>query len=212
MRLILTFLSMTIHFSAFAGSHTTVTAAQFQVGNTWTWTYSELSRTTGEWTPYLLETYRITESKPPLLTFEMSSSGGPGIFSEAHHKFIVDFSRCESAALDSKKKNFHVEFLTKSYGNGWQVVSKYHKNLVFTEKFNCAGPITPAEFVTEKVWSWQSQPTNVFTIDTKAKKETSWYFLAVPGLEGVAAYKLFEPKQDYKFELTSYCDQGLACP
>lgn len=179
----------------------TVQFESFKPGAYWRWVYSELDKKTGEWSPYLVEKYTVTAVEGRNVTLEMNSSGYPAVNAEAHHKMIVDFSKCELAAADPKKRAFTVEFYTKSFGNGWQVVSKAHKNLVFTEKFNCSSPAANEE------WEYLDMGGSAtFRLKRTPAREASWYFLDRADALGVAAMKLFDPKQDYKFE---FLDSGL---
>lgn len=183
--------------------------SQFKQGASWIWVYSEWSKKDNAWAPYFREKYTLTEAKDKILTFEMSSGPIEGELAPPHHKIVVDFTKCEKASADPKMRNFSVEFYTQSFGGGWKVVSKNHKNLVFTEKFNCAGPMNFEKVVFSVLnVSGTQQPT----FQKQPGSEASWYFLNFGQLTGVAASKDFEPKgDDYKMEFFSYCSPEEAC-
>jgi hypothetical protein len=158
-----------------------VQMSQFQEGDYWTWTYSSLEKD-GSWSPYFSERYTVSKVDGALVTIEMSSTSYPYTPSPAHHKMVVDFTKCEKASQDAKFKNFTIAFYTKSFGNGWQLVSSSHKNAPFTEKFNCAGT-----------------------------GEATTYFSNPVELAGVQAQKIFPPNNDYKSEFSDFCNLGAAC-
>lgn len=208
-------LAVIVHFAlgpsslAAEPAYRTVTLDQFTVGNCWLWTYFEKNKQTGTWAPYYFERYTVTEADGKKLTLEMSSSSARPILSAAHHKMDVDFSKCESSAQDPRFKNFTIVFYTKSMGEDgrWQLVSRAHKNLVFTEKFNCWGAL-PNEKIVTAFWPGPSGSKPIFQVERVPPREASWYFLAEPGLEGVAALKIFDPAGEYKMEFTQ---AGTAC-
>jgi len=193
-----------------SANYATVPTTQFQTGNHWTWTYSSLNTDTGVWTPYLSERYTVTANDGRNVTIEMSSSPYPYTASPAHHKMIVDMFQCAKAAQEPSFKHFSLQFFTKSLGDGWQPVPAAQQNLVFTEKFNCAGPL-PSETSTVLNLLLADGAYDVFQVHSGEPAEMSWYFLNRQGLAGVAAYKLFLPDSAYKFEFAEYCDQGLSC-
>jgi hypothetical protein len=170
----------------------------FSIGKQWSWTYSSFDKKNAQWTPYFLETYTVVAREGSLVTVEMSShptsESGP---TPAHHKFIADVNDCLRAANDPQRRNWTVQFYTKSFGLDWELVSRSHPNLVFTEKFNCTGP-NGVDVATD---TFDTQA--IFQILPKAHQDASWYFLNFQGLEGVAARKFFQPGLDYKFEFTN---------
>lgn len=198
--------------SIFTASASEVTShvefSQFKQGASWIWTYSEWDKKNTQWVPYFREKYTLVEVKDKILTLEMSSGPAEGKLAPAHHKMVVDFAKCEKASADPKMRNFTVEFYTQSFGGGWKLVSKNHKNLVFTEKFNCAGPMT-FEKVAFSELNVDGQAQTTF--QKQPGKEASWYFLNFGELTGVAAGKDFEPKGEYKMEFSFYCSPEEAC-
>lgn len=172
----------------------TVQFQQFQVGQNWQWTYSSLED--GQWTPYLVEKYTVAEIHRKTLTIEMSSSEFPGSETPAHHKFLINFSKCEAAAKDPSRRHFTVEFYTKSFGPNWTLVSKNHPNNVFTEKFSCWGAMANESVAFDEMLDKKV----VYQVQRHPQRETSWYFWNNGELNGVSAGKLFYPRKQYKME------------
>ncbi len=123
------------------GQAATVDENQFFVGGTWTWAYSQQSSSETTWeAPYLYETYQVVQVEKSKVTIEMSSRSDwkNGSATEPHHKFVVDIKQCLKRGKSlAQLRRLKIQFFTKSFGNGWQLVSKNHKALAFTEKFNC---------------------------------------------------------------------------
>lgn len=171
----------------------------FQVGQSWTWLYSEKTKDQ-QWTPYYIETYRVHARHQDQVTVEMSSraAGDPDI-SPAHHKFIVDLKDCLKAEKDPHAQNWTVRFYSKSLSGNWQLVEANHPNLVFTEKFNCR-PEVLSEPVLTDVALWQGEPQRIFQFPVQPRADSSWYFLEAKSLEGVTARKIFRPNGEFKME------------
>lgn len=199
-RLLLVFLLLGIN--SFAAQVASVDRSLFQQGNHWTWLYSSWDGQRKEWIPYYIERYTVTKEDESRITIEMSSWPAP-LSGAAHHKFILDFGQCERAARDPRFKNFTVRLFTKSLGSNWELVSNTHKNLIFTEKFNCTAAF-PKQKVVYDHHSFKTRDIKVFQILTQPPRPGSWYFLSDPQLKGVAARKFFHPKKEYKFELIDF--------
>ena len=180
-----------------SGTLPTVKAEQFALGNYWDWTYSGLNKATGEWEPYLIEHYSVAAVEGSKLTIEMRSSPVPYQDTEPHHKFVVDLADCEKASREARFRNFTIKFYTKSLGNGWQLVSSSHTNLPFTEKFNCNSDPRPTGII-----EGEYDGAKIFRFASRSRDEASWYFTEKEGLAGVAAQKTFEPRREFKAELT----------
>ena len=180
-----------------SGTLPTVKAEQFAVGNFWDWTYSGLNKESVEWQPYLIEHYSVAAVEGTKLTIEMRSSPIPYQETEPHHKFIVDLADCEKASREARFRNFTIRFYTKSLGDGWQLVSSAHTNLPFTEKFNCVSDPRP-----NGITEGEYDGAKIFRFASRSRDEASWYFLDREGLAGVTAQKTFEPRREYKAELT----------
>jgi hypothetical protein len=173
-----------------------VKLSDFRVGKYWVWVYFEQNKTTQKWeTPYLYERYSVIEVEGSIVTIEMSSGPRLPVLTPAHHKFRVDIKTClKNYGQLENLKNWTVEFYTKSLSPDWELTSKFHKNLVFSEKFNCTAT---------------SSQSTVFTVNTElgvlsAFKHNvlgwdSYYGLDNPALRGVAVLKYFD--SHYKFEL-----------
>lgn len=177
---------------------------QFQPGHYWRWLYSEWNSQDQNFKPYYVERYTVTAVEGKMVTIEMRSAGVPNKQGPAHHKFILDFSKCERAARDPRFKNFSVHFYSKSFNQDWELVSNAHSHKVFTEKFNCASPF-PGRRVEYQKFSYQGREVSTFQVPTQPPRKDSWYFLDEPELKGVAAYKSFAPNGAYKLE---FIDQG----
>lgn len=108
----------------------------FQEGSFWTWSYSE--STDGVYaSPYLYETYEVTQVMGSFAKVEMSSGPSAGIRYEPHHFFIIDLLQCSDVKRGLGRLNgLRVHFYSKSFGD-WELLSRKHDGLVFTEKFNC---------------------------------------------------------------------------
>lgn len=180
-----------------------VQVSQFQVGQTWTWTHSELTKT-GSWKPTLLERYKVTQVSGTEITIEMSSDPPSSqTTSHPHHKFIFDFSSCERARQSVVARLWTVKFYTTSFNGSWTLVSATHPNYVFTEKFNCSTP-TEREVVQSGTYEMEDGSYSIFHINRAVKEDTSWYLSDHPKLSGVLATKIFEPTQRYRAELTEW--------
>lgn len=175
--------------------------ALFQPGQKWIWIYSSLDKKSGLWQSYFRETYTVTAREGERVTIEMSSHSLPkDVDTPAHHKFVIDLRNCPLATSDAKYRSWGVEFYTKSYGPDWQLVSRYHPNLVFTEKFNCYQPKSIQKLAhSTAVWKGESQET--LQIGLLGVADPSFYF-TTSDVAGVAATKVFAPTWDYKFELS----------
>lgn len=180
------------------GRVSVVDVSQFQQGTSWSWTYISKDAHSGEWAPYYVETYVLTNVRGKILTFEMHSSPLPMHQTPAHHKFVVDFANCERAAAGGARV-WTMRFYTHSLGPGWQLVSNTYENTAFTEKFNCIMP-TEKESVSYSQFDWQGTKTNIFSPPQSSKSGDSFYFLNMKDLNGVAAQKMFPPNNAYKFE------------
>ena len=179
-----------------------VDASQFRAGNYWVWLYSEFNSFQGVWKPYLEERYTLTAVRGSSYTFEMSSAGVGSLGrSEAHHKFVVDFKKCELEQRNPTYRYWTVHFYTRAYTGAWELVSAVHPNLVFTEKFNCA---LHGKRARNKFFAFLGEKQEVFQRPRAGEGETSWYFVNHPYLKGVAAFKYFEPDFFYKQELLEF--------
>lgn len=151
-----------------------------QKGAAWTWAYSERAGETEPWaSPYLYETYHVVDRVGDWVTVEMSSSDSLDKQKPPHHKFIVNVSECLAAG---KKliffKRFRIQFYSKSFDGQWRLLSKKHKALAFTEKFNCFSGRFPynvkgAQGNQEPLFQWQNFASN------------SWYSFTTGDLQGV---------------------------
>lgn len=116
-----------------------VDRAVFHEGASWTWSYSEFNEESQQWErPYLYETYKVSERLENEVTIEMSSSESLEVTREPHHKFIVNLDKCFGVGESVRKLlGLKVAFYTKNSNGEWELLSKSHKGLAFTEKFNC---------------------------------------------------------------------------
>ncbi len=161
------------------GNAATVDASQFFVGAHWTWSYSQESSSGQTWeSPYLFETYQVVQVDKGRVTIEMSSASDStqANSTEPHHKFVVDIRECLNRGQSlAPLRRLKIRFYTKSFGSGWQLVSKNHKALAFTEKFNCFNDETHPQNNGSLSLFGQVQPIvqfeNYFT--------QSWYLNAV---------------------------------
>ncbi len=180
---------------------TVVDARQFEFGNFWVWLYYEFDQTTQNWKPYLEERYTVTRVKGRFLTIEMSSSPPESRRkSLAHHKFEIDFKKCEMEKLNPTYRHWTLKFYTRTDSADWQLVSNTHPNLVFTEKFNCSKVRSPK---LEQI-DFLGESRGVFRKQQPLNHETSWYFLDHPELRAIQWQKLFKPDDLYKAELVKW--------
>lgn len=185
----------------------TVDREIFQVGHTWAWQYDEHDANANTWTPYFLETYRVTASRTHEIEIEMSSWSLQAPTPQAavsHHKMIVDFRNCEKARKIPGFQGWTMKFFNRDETGRWQVVSNLHKNLAFTEKFNCNGT-TAYQVLTEEL-AFNGQPFEAFTISREqgqGRRELTTYFSVGSELKGVAARKMFYPNGRYRSGLVS---------
>ena len=177
----------------------TVNPVVFKEGSYWTWSYSE-SQTDSKWKkPYLYETYKVIKREKSKITIAMFSSDSPLFNGQAHHKFEFDIIRCLDLGQNhSTLKRWRVKFYRKDFENSkWEVVSESHKNLVFTEKFNCITNISSKELMVKNIYwlgDWE-----IFSHLGHNRK--SWYFDNHPELKGVTHHKILD---SYKMELYDY--------
>lgn len=173
-------------------------------GATWRWLYLEKNQQ-GKYEAYYIEKYQVIDKRNDFLTIEMSSSPSNQKEQTPHHRFIIDFKKCERASKDPRYKKFSVTLYTKSLEtNQWTLVSNTHKDLIFTEKFNCSTPF-PAQKVSTATHNFNGEKIKVFQIkDYPAQKFISWYALNHSRLKGVALSKAFSPNGSYKFKLLDF--------
>lgn len=197
---LLILLSLFVFQPAFSAGFAAVDRSMFEVGRNWRWLYSEWKPAENRWVPYYIEKYEVVATDGSLVTIEMSSSPAASSPGPAHHKFVLDFSKCERASRDPGFANFTVVFYSRSLGPDWELVSKSHGNLVFTEKFNCRSPFA-GQRISERDLPLAGGSFRLFQIQTPPRTGGSWYFLNQPGFQGIAAFKEFPPTGQYKFEL-----------
>lgn len=166
----------------------------FEVGQSWTWAYSEKDKETQQWlAPYLYEQYTLVAIDKNIFTFEMASSSSFPVESPAHHMFKVDLNKClTSLKVFEKNKPWFIQFYSKTYSPHWELVSKSHSPLAFIEKFNCAAS---AQIQSVEWLLVQQKEGFQFT-------KPGWpsvYGRTTPYVAGVAILKNF--REDYKFEL-----------
>ena len=170
----------------------------FEKGAQWTWGYSEFDEALQVWKdPYLYETYEVTKRKGDQVTIEMSSHKEFGKKAEAHHKFIANIKLC--LRLGQRKgdlKSWKIKFFTKSYGPQWELVSKSHKGLAFTEKFNCYSGEEEVNTLTVNV---DEEEHILFQFKEGLPK--SWYLPETHDLTGIMLLRL---PRSYKVELVDY--------
>ncbi len=131
-----TILTLSLNVS---GKPPTILKDQFTIGDRWVWSYSEWSHEKNDFLrPYLFETYEVTAVRDAEITIEMSSSPDIDQKEPSHHKFIIDIDRCLTLGKAKQSlRNLRIHFYTKSLDQNWKLLSKNHKALAFTEKFNC---------------------------------------------------------------------------
>ncbi|NQZ00113.1 MAG: hypothetical protein HRT45_05520 [Bdellovibrionales bacterium] len=171
----------------------TVTISDFQVGNSWTWSYSE--KTDDEWgTPYLFETYSVKNRIADIVQIEMSSSTDLNSQGQAHHFFIVDLGDCQNVGSHIGRLNrMKIQFYTRTGSEAWQRVSKKHFALAFTEKFNCL-----ESKMNRNEQSFQSPVfDDIDLFQWRSLKVHSWYS-SVGQTAGVAVLRY---TRNYKMEL-----------
>ena len=187
---------------------TSVSRGLFHRGDYWRWLYSEWDAKAERWRPYYLEEYRVGAEDGDRLTFEMRSApAGQPLDPTPHHKFVIDFAKCARAARDPRFRSFVVELYTHSFGPDWELVSRAHDGLIFTEKFNCAAAFPRERVERGEVPDAAGAPHPVFRVRRQPPRPGSWYFLDRPGLEGVAAFKVFMPGEGYRFDLAEWGTQ-----
>lgn len=192
-------------FSLFVSSITlavpveTVNIDSFQKGSYWVWAFSESDGDGGWQEPYLYETYKVINRSKEWVTIGMSSAPSLDADFAPHHKFKANLIKCLDYGQNSRTlKRWKVQFFSKSLsGNKWQLVSRSHKGLVFTEKFNCLTNISSENLSTQKV-EWEGERI-VFGL--RNKKRTSWYLANHPDLMGVTHHKVMGK---YKLQLVDF--------
>lgn len=180
-----------------------VEPSQFKEGSRWEWLYSYKNPQSGNWEPYFLERYSVTKVENNFVTLEMASAPAGQEIQEPHHRIKIDLKKCERSSLDPKFKNFGIEFYTKNLDSHWTLVSKIHENLAFTEKFSCYKTLNTSQQVLKKTYDFQNEKASIFQVLTSSKPYNSFYFLDYPTLKGVAAYKIFPPHGNYRFDLVN---------
>lgn len=183
MKFVVVFLILVSAFSNASAQSSLVSMDQFYPGAYWVWSYAERDEESQKWQdPYLYERYQVIAVDGDQVTIEMSSGSEVDHENEPHHKFVADVSRClELGASKMKFQRFRIEFYTKSFGNGWSLLSKKHKGLAFTEKFNCFSDKVKQK--TDQI-SFFSELVDVFQWRTLAPR--SWYARSMDAtLQGV---------------------------
>ena len=127
----------------------------------------------------------------------MASSAQYPVTTPPHHRLIANISDCLST---KDLKSWTIEFYTKSFGPDWEMVSKQHKNLAFTEKFNCVSEWhSPLNVETVDI---QGQPGSIAFLQIDINEPGSWFIQNPTDLNGVAYKKYFDSK--YLFELIKF--------
>ncbi len=167
--LIFSILTLSLKLSA---KPPTIQIDQFEKGHFWVWSYSEWNEEEKNFfDPYLFETYEVTDVEDAKITIEMSSSPSIDQKQPPHHRFVINLDRCLTLGQSQKSlKNLRIHFYTKSMGNDWKLLSKNHKALAFTEKFNCLSASQAANIDLHKFQNsqWPSFQWPEFS-------PTSWY-------------------------------------
>ena len=124
---------------ALNASPPTFSKVQFKKGAKWTWSYSRWSESKDDFeAPYLFETYKVVDIDGEEVTIEMSSGDELNHEVPPHHKFVVNLADCLEAGKSLFRfKRFRIQFYNRNSSGEWKLVSKKHKALAFTEKFNC---------------------------------------------------------------------------
>jgi len=153
-----------------------------------------------QWNPYYLERYTVLDRTGDFLTFEMSSSPYEENQLKAHHRFVLDFRKCEKAGRSSAARAFSVILYRKTPEGFWELVSKFHPGYIFTEKFNCMKRSANEVLSIEPFRGFGIEP-KIFNINSRGlARKGSWYFLEGIENRGVAARKSFPPDLSYRFE------------
>lgn len=187
-----------------AFSYPTVKADDFKVGDYWVWAYSEKNVNQNAWkSPYLYEQYTVVKKENSQITFEMASGPQWPVKKDAHHRFVVDISKClKNLQSIDKLKKWSVAFFSKSYSPNWELVSVTHDPLVFTEKFNCISESDKSyeEVVSISLGQLTSFKHNIAGWD-------SYYGSDQKQAPAVALLKYFDER--YKFELVHLSQRRL---
>jgi hypothetical protein len=178
-----------------------VDEAQFQLGHTWVWLYSQKSDV--DWVPYYFEKYKVVDRKGSILTIDMVSWKADGYEQAAHHRIVVNLRQCGPRGKMPASRGLKIAFWTRSpkEPNEWQLISRNYSHLAFTEKFNCFDRIGPDPIVVEtKLTPLGSFVTAAFRNKLHVSGNSAYISHKGP-LYGVAAEKTFQPRQEFRFQL-----------
>lgn len=171
-----------------------VVSEDFSIGNQWTWAYSEELHDVWQ-EPYIFETYTVVNRIGSLAQIEMSSSDKLSLTGEPHHYFVVDLEDCFRVRGHVGRLNkLKIQFYTRSHSDRWELVSRRHPGLAFTEKFNCLDSKLPRK--------QQTYESPLFgTLDLfqwRGLKVHSWYNASEQEAPGVAILRF---TRNYRMEL-----------
>ncbi|NRA64226.1 MAG: hypothetical protein HRU19_07050 [Pseudobacteriovorax sp.] len=187
-----------------------VSLSQFEPGNFWVWRYEDAK---GNLNSY--ERYRVLETSGSQITFLMETKF-PGERSfKSHHRLSVDLRACLQAHIDpSRAARWSLTEFSYWYNDSWVSTGNGRNVQAFEEKFSCQQTLDrkKIQYIYEELqidgefgessWVFRNQ-----TRFPKAGQFDSWYIKDHDTLNGVAAFKVFNPdrpKQLYRFYLDSW--------
>jgi hypothetical protein len=183
-------------FSAQEKNSTLVNLSELSVGRSFTWEYLNYDGEKNSWELHYTEKYIISKRDKKNIEILMTSKAADEEEFLTHHKMIVDLTRCEISMKNSNYRNWKIKFFRK-VNSKWSLVSNAHKNLPFTEKFNCFLPKSSDLIQTT---NFRGQE---YFIRAVRKRENplyaSWYFMDHEILRGIAVDKIFLPLGKYRF-------------
>lgn len=184
-------------FSTQEKNSTLVNLSELSVGRSFTWEYLNYNGEKNSWELHYTEKYIISKRENKNIEILMTSKAADEDEFLTHHKMIVDLTRCEVSMKNSNYRNWKIKFFRK-VGSSWNLVSNAHKNLPFTEKFNCFAPKS-SDLIQTTLYQGQE-----FFIRAVRKREkplyASWYFMNHEILRGIAVDKIFLPLGQYRFK------------
>ena len=174
----------------------TVQMADFQVGRSWTWDYTE-----DDGKPYSTERYTVIEVNGSTVLIEIASDYGGGQNLKPNTRLRADVAKCLAASLNPlQKKPWSMTMFSLGAG-GWSEFEA-PSTLAFEEKFNCdphvhLNPADPVRTETSMI-----DGMHVFQQKLLRGPGSSWFADSGPE-SAVAVKKEFtaDPSMTYQFKL-----------
>lgn len=177
----------------------TVVAADFTVGRSWTWDYTQ-----ADGKPWSTERYTVVAANGTTVLLEISSDYGGGQNLKPNTRLEVDVAKCLAAYSNPVQKK-PWSFKMFSFSSGKWSEFEAPSTLAFEEKFNC----NPREYLqpSDQYLTVYSIVDGVRVFQQKLWRRLSASWFAAEGTaRGVAVQKEFtsDPTMTYVFKLRNF--------